>query len=216
MIKRHKVTLIITTIIMLLPMVIGAIVWNKLPDQVPMHWNAAGKVDGWGSKGMLVFFLPLFMVGLQWVCALAVSLAPESKGIKGKILQLTLWIGPFMSLLIHTLVYVKILGYDLAVNVIMQLTLGLIFMVIGNLLPKCKRNYIVGIKVPWTLNDDENWNKTHRFSGKLWVVGGAVMAATAVFGNYIVVFSIAMLMVIVPTIYSYMYSRRSKKNESVD
>jgi uncharacterized membrane protein len=121
-----------------------------------------------------------------------------------------------MSLLIHTLVYVKILGYDLAVNVIMQLTLGLIFMVIGNLLPKCKRNYIVGIKVPWTLNDDENWNKTHRFSGKLWVVCGAVMAATAVFGNFIVVFSIAMLMVIVPTIYSYMYSRRSKKNESVD
>lgn len=216
MIKRNKGTLMITTIIMLLPMVIGLIAWNKLPERVPMHWNAAGEVDGWESKGMLVFFLPLFMVGLQWVCALAASFAPEGKGFKGKILHLVLWICPFTSILIHALVYVKILGYDLAVNVIIPLTFGLIFMVIGNLLPKCKRNHIIGIKVSWALNDDENWNKTHRFAGKLWVIGGAVMAATAVFGKFFLFFGIALLMVIVPTVYSYMYFHRSKKNEQVD
>lgn len=211
MIRSNKGTLILTTAILLLPMVIGLILWNKLPEQIPMHWNAVGEVDGWGSKGMLVFYLPLFIVGLQWVCALATSLVPEGKGINGKISKLVLWICPYVSLLIHTLVYAKILGYDLAVNVIMPLSFGLMFMVIGNLLPKCKRNYFIGIKVPWALNNDENWNKTHRFAGKVWVAGGAIIAATAVFANYIVFFVLTLVMVIVPTMYSYLYFLRQNK-----
>ena len=213
MIRSNKGTLILTTAILLLPMVIGLIVWNKLPEQIPMHWNAVGEVDGWGSKGMLVFYLPLVLVGLQWVCALATSLAPEGKGIKGKISKLVLWICPYVSLLIHTLVYAKILGYDLAVNVIMPLSFGLMFMVIGILVPKCKRNYFIGIKVPWALNNDENWNKTHRFAGKVWVAGGAIIAATAVFANYVVFFVITLVMVIVPTMYSYLYFLRQNKSQ---
>lgn len=211
MIKRNKGTLILTTIILLLPMVIGLIVWNKLPEQVPMHWNAVGEVDGWGSKSMLVFFLPLFTVVLHWCCVLVTSLDKNSKGIKGKMEQLVLWICPYISLLAHTLVYTKILGYDLAVEVILPLTMGLMFMVIGNLLPKCKRNYTIGIKVPWALHDDENWNKTHRFAGKVWVIGGAVMMATAVFGNFIVFFGITLVMCFVPTIYSYLLHRKHHK-----
>ena len=212
MIRSNKGTLILTTAILLLPMVIGLILWNKLPEQIPMHWNVAGEVDGWGSKGMLVFYLPLFIVGLQWVCALATSHVPEGKGINWKISKLVLWICPYVSLLIHTLVYAKILGYDLAVNIIMPLSFGLMFMVIGNYLPKCKRNYFIGIKVPWALNNDENWNKTHRFAGKVWVAGGAIIAATAVFANYIVFFVLTLVMVIVPTMYSYLYFRRQNKS----
>lgn len=213
MIKRNKGTLVLTTLIMILPMVIGLIVWNKLPEQVPMHWNAVGEVDGWGSRAMLVFALPLFTVVLQWCCVLATSLDKNSKGIKGKMEQLVLWICPFISLLVHTLIYTKILGCDLAVQVIMPLVLGLMFMVIGNLLPKCKRNYTIGIKVPWALKDDENWNKTHRFAGKLWVLGGAVMVVTSVFGNYLIFFGIVLLMCVVPTIYSYLYYRKKQKAE---
>ena len=212
MIRSNKGTLILTTAILLLPMVIGLILWNKLPEQIPMHWNVAGEVYGWGSKGMLVFYLPLFIVGLQWVCALATSHVPEGKGINGKSSKLVLWICPYVSLLIHTLVYAKILGYDLAVNVIMPLSFGLMFMFIGNLLPKCKRNYFIGIKVPWALNNDENWNKTHRFAGKVWVAGGAIIAATAVFANYIVFFVLTLVMVIVPTMYSYLYFLRQNKS----
>lgn len=211
MIKRNKGTLVLTTIIMLLPMVIGLIVWNKLPEQVPMHWNAVGEVDGWGSKGMLVFILPLSLIGIQWVCALVTSLDPQSRYIKGKIVQLVLWICPFISLLVHTLIYTKILGYDLAVEIIMPLVLGLMFMVIGNLLPKCKQNYTIGIKVPWALQDEENWNKTHRFAGKLWVIGGAVMVVTSVFGNFIIFFGMVLVMCIVPTVYSYLYYRKQQK-----
>lgn len=213
MIKRNKGTLILTTAILLLPMLIGLVLWNKLPEQVPMHWNAAGEVDGWGSRSMLVFFLPLLLIGIQWLGALATSLDPKSRDLKGKLAHLVLWICPFISLLAHTLVYAKILGYDLAVEIIMPLIFGLLFMVIGNLLPKCKQNYTIGIKLPWTLNNEENWNKTHRLAGRLWVVGGALMAATAVFGSFIIFIFIVLIMVIVPTVYSYLYYRKHRNDQ---
>ena len=211
MIKRNKGTLILTSVILLLPMVIGIMIWNKLPEQVPMHWNVNGEVDGWGSKGFVVFGFPLIMLGFQWCGVFVTSLDKASKDMKGKPVQLVLWIYPFISLLVHSLVYTKVLGYDLSVEVIMPLAMGLMFMVIGNFLPKCKRNRTVGIKLPWTLNDDENWNKTHRFAGKLWVIGGAVIMATAVFGSFIVFFIITLLMVIVPTVFSYLYYRKQAK-----
>jgi uncharacterized membrane protein len=94
----------------------------------------------------------------------------------------------------------------------MPLAMGLMFMVIGNLLPKCKRNRSIGIKVPWALADDENWNKTHRFAGKVWVLGGAVMMASAVLGSFVLFFVISLLMCIVPTLYSYLFYRKNKKN----
>lgn len=208
MIKRNKGTLILTTAILLLPMVIGLIVWNKLPEQVPMHWNAVGEVDGWGSKATMVFAFPLFVLAIHWLCILVTSIDPHNKEMSGKPVTLVLWICPFISLLVNTLVYTKVLGYDFAVEVIMPLVLGLMFMVIGNLLPKCKQNYTIGIKVPWALQDEENWNKTHRFAGKLWVLGGAIMVVTSFFGNVIIFVGISFLMCIVPTVYSYLYYRK--------
>lgn len=213
MMKRNKGTMILTSVILLLPMVIGLIVWNKLPDQIPLHWGINGEVDGWGSKSVLVFGLPVFTVALQWLCALASSLDKRSGSIKGKVEQLVLWICPFISLLVHTLVYTKILGYDLAVEIIMPLVFGLMFIVIGNLLPKCKRNYTIGLKLPWTLKDDENWNHTHRFGGKVWCFGGAVMVVTAVFGSFVIFFAITLMMVVVPTIYSYVFYRKHGKKD---
>ena len=208
MIKQNKGTLIVTSIILLLPMVIGLYLWNKLPEQIPVHWNVYGEVDGWGSRSTLVFAFPLFTIGLQWLCVLTTSFDKKSGGMKGKPIQLVLWVCPYVSMVVHTLVYTKILGYDLDAKVIMPLSMGLMFMVIGNLLPKCKRNRNIGIKLPWTLADDENWNKTHRLAGKLWVLGGAVMMASSLLGSHIIFFSITLFMGLIPTVYSYLLDRK--------
>lgn len=213
MIKRNKATLIITTAIMLLPMVIGLIVWNKLPEQVPIHWNAAGEVDGWGGKSTIVFWLPLFVIGIQWLCVLATCADPKSKELNGKALGLVLWICPFIELLVSTFTFATALGLALSVQIWIPLAMGLMFMVLGNFMPKFKRNYTIGFKVPWALNDDENWNKTHRFGGKVMVIGGAVIMATSIFGNFIVFFGITMIMVILPVAYSYLYYRRHKDDQ---
>lgn len=208
MIKRNKGTLLLTTAVMLLPIVVGLLLWKRLPEQMPMHWNAAGEVDGWGNRAMVVFAFPLFVLAIHWLCVLVTSMDPKNKEMKGKPITLVLWICPFISLLVNTLVYTKALGCDLSVEVIMPMVLGLMFVVTGNLLPKCKQNYTIGIKVPWALQDEENWNKTHRFAGKLWVIGGAIIVATSVFGNFIIFFGITLLMCIVPTVYSWLYYRK--------
>lgn len=210
MIKRNKGIILLTSLITLAPMLVGMLLWNKFPDQVPIHWNAAGGIDGWGSKLFAVVLLPLFLLGVHWFCIIVTAADPKSKDIEGKPLQLVLWICPFMSLLICTLVYATAWGIGLSVEILMPLMMGALFLVIGNYLPKCKQNYTIGIKVSWALEDEDNWNATHRFAGRLWVLGGAVIMATAVLGNFILFISITLVMTFLPVIYSYLYYRRHK------
>lgn len=213
MLKKNKTALVLSTLALLLPMLVGILLWNRFPDSIPIHWNAAGDADGWGSKATAVFFLPLFILAMHWLCIFATTLDPKHREIDGKMFHLVIWVCPFISLVCNSFVYAAALGYDLSVEILMPLLLGSMFLIIGNYLPKCKRNYTIGIKVSWALEDDENWNATHRFAGKVWVLGGAVIMATSFLGLFTVFFVITMLMAFVPIIYSYLYYRNHKKEE---
>lgn len=208
MIKRNKGMLILTSIVILIPMLVGLLLWSKLPEQIPSHWNINGEVDGWSSKAFVVFAIPAIMLGFHWICVLASSLDPKSKGYHSKMVLLVLWIIPVISLVLCSLVYTAALGYSLNVQIIMPLLVGLMFIIVGNLLPKCRQSYTLGIKLPWTLASEENWNKTHRFSGKVWVIGGVVTMATAFLGSFWILLGVLGLMVIIPTVYSYMHYRK--------
>ena len=93
-------------------------------------------------------------------------------------------------------------------EVVMTVLIGVIFTIIGNYLPKCKQNYTIGIKIPWTLNNEENWNKTHRFAGWLWTVCGILIMLTGFFGGFRVFLPITLWMVIAPIIDSYFLHRK--------
>jgi uncharacterized membrane protein len=111
------------------------------------------------------------------------------------------------------MVYATALGYGINVEIIMPLLVGLMFIIVGNLLPKCRQSYTLGIKLPWTLHNEENWNKTHRLAGKLWVVGGIITMASALIGSFWILLSVLILMVAIPTIYSYCLYRKQAKAE---
>jgi len=208
MIKKHLKTLIITSIIILLPILAGIILWNQLPDPMPSHWNASGEIDGWSSKPFAVFGLPLILLAAQWLCVLGTSADPKKNNHPTKIVHLVLWIIPVLSVVMHTFVYLIALGYGVRMEVVMPILIGLIFTIIGNYLPKCKQNYTIGIKIPWTLNNEENWNKTHRFAGFLWVVCGIAIMLTGFFGGIWVFLPIVLLMVLAPFAYSYYLHRK--------
>lgn len=110
------------------------------------------------------------------------------------------------------MVYATALGHKISVEIIMPLFMGALFVVIGNYMPKCKQSYTLGIKLPWTLDDEENWNKTHRLAGFLWVIGGVVIMASAFLGKFWLFFVVLVPMVIIPTVYSYILYR-NKKNK---
>ena len=93
MLKKYRKTLIITTIITMLPVLAGIILWDKLPEKFPIHFNAAGEVDGWSSKAVGVFVMPLILVAVQWLCALgSLKMDPKANNLNEKVMGLVLWI----------------------------------------------------------------------------------------------------------------------------
>lgn len=208
MIKKHLKVLIITSIAILLPMLAGIILWNRLPDQIPSHWNAAGEVDGWSSKPFTVFGLPLILLATQWLCVLGTYADPKKESHTRKILHMVFWIIPVLSLLLHTVTYAVALGKDVPMEVVMPVFIGLLLAIVGNYLPKCKQNYTIGIKIPWTLNSEENWNRTHRFAGRIWVICGFTIMLSGFFGAFWIFLGIVLIMVFAPFTYSYILHRK--------
>ena len=214
MLKKYRKTLIITTIITLLPVLAGVILWNKLPEQFPIHFNAAGEVDGWSSKAFGVFGLPLSLVACQWLCSLgSLKMDPKAENLESKAFSLVLWIIPVLSVVLNALVYCTALGMDMNVQIIMPLLVGLLMVIIGNWLPKCKQTYTLGIKLPWTLADETNWNRTHRFAGPIWVVCGLVIMLCGLIGGAFLWVMVAafVVMIAAPTLYSYLLFRKAQK-----
>jgi uncharacterized membrane protein len=116
-----------------------------------------------------------------------------------------------LSLVLNSLTYAMALGYDLLnVGMLMSLLFGALFVVIGNYMPKCRQNQNLGIRIPWTLADEGNWNATHRLGGWVWMISGVVLLATAFLGIFWILISVLLIAVIVPTVYSYVYYRKHK------
>ena len=215
MIKKNKKLLSITSIMILLPILAGVLLWNQLPDQMPSHWNAAGEIDGWCSKPFGVFGFPLLLLAFQWVCIIATNADPKKNHHSEKVLQLVFWLIPIISVVMHAVVYAVSLGKEVDVNVIVPVLVGLILAIVGNYLPKCRQNYTIGIKIPWTLNSEENWNNTHRFAGRIWVVCGLIIMLSAFFGGFWIFLPVTFLMVIAPVVYSYLFYRKEEAAKHV-
>lgn len=209
MIKQYKRTLILTSIIIVLPILMGLLLWSRLPDTMATHWGTDGTANGWSSKPFAVLGLPVFLLAVHWVCILITNADPKRKS--GKPLLLVFWISPVVSLLCSFMIYAVGLGYTLNLTLIVPLFMGLLFIIIGNYLPKCQQNYTIGIKVPWTLHSQENWNRTHRFAGTVWVIGGALMMLTCFLQSQTLMIVLILLLVLLPTGYSYLYYLRHEK-----
>ena len=210
MIKRNKWKLIVSSIVILLPVVAGLIMWNSLPREMATHWSFNGSANGWSSRFFTVFAMPLFMLVGHWICIAVTALDPKNKNQTRKAMGLIFWIFPFVSLFASTMIYADAFGIDFGRNTIYTVVLGLMFVVIGNLLPKCKRNYTLGIRVKWALESDDNWNATHRFGGKVWFIGGLIVALCGFLPGaaiYYAAFTAIIILAILPVIYSYIYYR---------
>ena len=211
MIRANKWKLLITSVVIVLPTIFGFIMWDKLPLEMVTHWGVSGNVDGWSSRPFAVFGLPLIVLLVHWICVFATALDPKNRGQNRKVFGLVLWITPVISLFANGMVYAASLGMVLQPHLITSLPLGVVFVIIGNYLPKCKQNHTIGIKVKWTLENEENWNATHRVGGKVWVVGGLLLMVCAFLPESIiplVTVAAIIVMVGIPVIFSYQYHKK--------
>ena len=219
MIKKNKYRLIISSALILLPAVAGLILWNKLPVQIATHWGIGGQADGEAVRGLAVFGLPLFMLVTHWICILVMVKDPKNKNQNGKVFGMVLWIAPIVSFFSGGIIYSTAFGKTVNIFSIEILLLGLLFAVLGNCLPKCKQNYIIGVRVKWALENEENWNATHRFCGKLWVAGGLLMMLGIFLPSAAAVWIMLVLLAVLsitPVVYSYAYYKKQLKNGTID
>ncbi len=211
-VKNNKLLIVITSIMTLIPLFVGLILWNELPDRMATHFGANNVPNGWSSKTFTVFGIPLILLAAHLMCAIATALDPKRIKNSNKIYAIILFICPLVAIFLSVVVYGYALKYDINVGFITMMFLAIEFIVIGNYLPKCRQNYTVGIKIPWTLNDEDNWNYTHRFAGWLWMVAGVAMIIVMLLKlpEWIIIVIFA-IMVIVPIIYSGIYHFTHKK-----
>ena len=127
MLKKNIKAIIISSTIILLPLLAGLILWQRLPEQLPMHWNAAGEIDGWGSKTTVVFGESLGFLAIHWLCIAVCFADPRNKGQSGKALWLVLWVCPALAVLVGATTYLTALGLQpFSMDKIMFIFMGLL------------------------------------------------------------------------------------------
>ena len=212
MFKENKKTIILTLIITLLPILIGLLLWNKLPDEIAIHFDANNQPNGWSGKPFAVFGIPVILGLFQMICIVITTLDPKKKNIGIKGFKIVLWIIPACSLIVMCTCYATALGYSMDIGTIVGLFIGILFIVVGNYLPKNKKNYTFGIRCRWTLDDEGNWNYTNRIGGYCFVIGGILIVIVCMLKKSVLMVPIIILQILIPYICSYIYYRKHQNN----
>ncbi|MCE9647315.1 MAG: SdpI family protein [Chloroflexi bacterium] len=181
-----KTASIISFTLIGLTLIAGAVLWNRLPEQMASHWNQYDQVDGYVGKPWGVFQLPLVALGL-FLLFLAI---PNIDPLKANIAQFrknfnlfTVLIVAFM-LYVHGLTLAWNLGYqNYKISAILLPFMGFLFIAIGYLLEKAKRNFFIGIRTPWTLSSDSVWDKTHQVGSTLFMISGVLALIGGLLGG---------------------------------
>ncbi|MBQ7489143.1 MAG: SdpI family protein [Bacteroidales bacterium] len=211
MLKENKMTLIISSIVAILPTLIGVYYWNRLPDVMATHFGVDNQANGFSSKFVAVFGIPLLCLLTLWIGAVLTANDPRKQNISPKMYSLGLWIAPIVSLIAAATIYPVNLGYAIDISFIGGLTFGMLLIIIGNYLPKVRQNYTIGIKLPWTLANVENWNRTHRFAGYLWVICGILIVILSLLSALppSLMIALIVMMVLLPFGYSFWLHARN-------
>ncbi|MBQ2855348.1 MAG: SdpI family protein [Oscillospiraceae bacterium] len=208
MILKNKKLLIITSLLILLPIPIGLLLWNRFPEAMTIHWGFNGQPDGFASIPVAVFVPPLCMLLVHWFCIVVTSLDKGNRNRNQKIQSIVLWTIPIVCNLSCCGIYALSLGVEFSPVLWTMVPMGILFILIGNYMPKTKMNYTIGIKVAWAYTSEENWAATHRFGGKVWVIGGVLMALSGFLPNgwaVTVMITVALLATIIPIVYSWRF-----------
>ncbi len=210
--KKIDKTFVIGLIICLIPFFMSATMYHKLPPQVATHFNANNQPDGYSSRWFAAFGLPLIMVGLYGVTYAIMHSDPKRQNYSKKLTQMLIWLVPVLSNVMQLSILLYACGTKIDMFMIVSVFMGVLFIIIGNYLPKCKPNYTMGIRLPWTLFSEDNWNKTHHMAGFVWMIGGLIVCISTLFHMMWALFPILVILVIIPTVYSFVLYKKAHTN----
>ena len=206
--KIYKHEIIITSILTLCPIILGLILWDQLPDRVATHFDINNVPTGWSSKGFAVFGIPSILFLLHIFCIAATRFDPKNKNVSRKLIAVIIWIVPVISIVVNGAILLYAIGRTVNMGMMANLLCGILFLAIGNYLPKCRQNYSIGVRTPWALNDEENWNKTNRFAGWCFLFVGVGFLLNSVFTLPAILFLVIPVCILLPVGYSFVLYRK--------
>lgn len=207
---------IVSWIIVLTQFLVGIYFYPQMPDQMATHWNISGVVDGYSSKVLGLFVLPLISIGLLFLF-LGIPKIDPLKNIEkfGKYYWgLVVLLLVFFLYLDSLLISWNLGLFNFSMVQALAPAIGMLFYYLGVVTENAKRNWFVGIRTPWTLSDENVWDKTHKLGGKLFKICGllAVFGTVAEWFALLLILAPILLAVIYLTAYSYFeYQRQQPK-----
>lgn len=206
--KEYKMSLISGSILTISPSLAGILLWNRLPEKIATHFDQHNVANGWSSKPMAVFGIPFLLLLIHLFCVFFTANDPKRKNINRRIFTMVLWLVPVVSVITCMSIYGLALGMDIDIGVIVNIMVGIMFIILGNYVHKVKQNYTVGMKLPWTLNSEENWNRTNRMTGWILILSGLLFLMNSLLLKTEIVFAVILLVILVPMIYSFILYKK--------
>ena len=201
---RFRKSSIISIIASLAILVIfNLLFYNKMPAELPTHWDFRGQADDYSSKFEAMILIQGFLVVMNLFLCFMLDNDPKNKRQNNFLMKLSKLSMPIIMTIIYIITILAGLGKEVNTSVIISILMGILFIAIGNYMPKVKRNYTMGIKLPWTLNSDENWRRTHRFGGICFIFMGLIFFVSPFVKSEIIFYLPLIIVAVLPAIYSY-------------
>lgn len=201
-----------------IPIIFLLFIWKELPDQVPLHWNFQGEVDQYGDKSSLVWVVFLINIPIYLLMLFLPKISAKKESIERmgkKYYRLRLILQLFMSALVLVILLASSGTTDIAIETLLSYCFLFFMLLFGNYMGSIRQNHFMGIRTPWTLENEEVWKKTHQLGAKLWI-GGAIIGFITLFllPNNWALMTIVGLMVIpmlLAAIYSFVVFKKLTK-----
>jgi len=197
------------------------VAWNHLPARVPLHWNAHGRVDGYGPRWMLLAVGPGSMLAELAVFAALPALSPKRFAFESftrTYLRIMLAAVALAGYISAVLLWVALTG-DVDVTSALLMGVSVLVIVLGNVMGKLRRNFFIGIRTPWTLASERVWYATHRLAGKSMVAAGILSVGAALAGGvagFAAWMAIVLAGFLVPVVYSFVHYKALEREGTLE
>ncbi|GEC87679.1 SdpI family protein [Brevibacillus brevis] len=192
--------------------VLGVICYPSMPDQMVIHWGPNGEPNGFAPKLVGVSFIPVVMLFIFVAVRRQKQYYQKFQSSHDTILH-TLMI---VLLVIHSVIIAYGYGYMLNIGIFVTLILGILFVTIGNFMPRFRHNYLIGIRTPWSLASEEVWKNTHLLSSRVFFIGGILIMLTSFLPttiHYVLMLLIVLVTILISIGSSHYYYKRTGRGK---
>ncbi len=222
MLKNNTIEWLVILIIIAAPFGYLSTIYNALPQTIPTHFDLEGRANGWGDKSTLIFttfMMTAIGVGSYFMVKFIHKIDPKKAAGQSPELMKKIAMSVLVFLcLIQMIIIHSSLAEQIDVAKFIFPLIGIFLAVLGNFMHSIKPNYFIGFRIPWTLENEENWRKTHYLVSKIWVAGGILMAVISLLVSPIIGIIasgiILLIMIVLPIVYSYQLYKNQKINKN--